>query len=94
MKYAKHIPENTSPASAPNDQIAILISPSGRFAFFTAKTRHTNAKMIPIPQSVPKTVRRMLSDRVKSFQKNVKFWISTQIPLMLLIATDKEFLSH
>ena len=92
MKYAKHMPENTSPASAPNDQIAILSSPSGRFAFFTAKTRQTIAKMIPIPQSVPNTARRMLSDRVDSFQKNVGYWISTQMPLMVLIATEGEFL--
>lgn len=71
MKYAKHMPEKTSPASAPNDQIAIFSSPSGLFAFFTAKTRQTIAKMMPIPQSVPKTVSMILSDRREPFQKIV-----------------------
>ena len=92
MKYAKHMPEKTSPASAPNDQIAILSSPSGRFAFFTAKMRQTIAKMTPIPQSVPNTESKKLSDRVESLQKNVGNWISAQMPLMLLKSTDKEFL--
>jgi hypothetical protein len=70
MKYAKHMPEKTSPASAPNDQSAILSSPSGLLALFTARTRQTIAKMIPMPQSVPKTVRSKLSDSGGSFQKN------------------------
>lgn len=69
MKYAKHMPENTSPARAPNDHIAILTSPSGLFAFFTAKTRQMTAKMTPIPQSALKTASKMLSDRDDSFHK-------------------------
>ncbi len=72
MKYAKHMPEKTNPANAPNDQIAILSSPSGLFAFLNAKTRQTIAKMIPIPQSVPKTVSKILSDRNESFQ--IRIW--------------------
>ena len=63
MKYAKHMPEKQSPASAPNDQSAILSSPSGFLALFTAKTRQIAATMSPAPVRVPKMMRRMLSGR-------------------------------
>jgi hypothetical protein len=68
MKYAKHMPEKTNPAKAPNDHNAIFTSPSGFLAFLTAKTRHTVATMRPIPQSVPNTASKILSGRKCPFQ--------------------------
>ena len=72
MKYAKHMPEKTRPASAPNDQNAILSSPSGLFAFLKAKTRHTVATISPIPVRMPKTMRSKLSGRRGSF---LQYWL-------------------
>jgi hypothetical protein len=72
MKYAKDMPEKTRPASAPKDQNAILSSPSGFFAFFTAKTRHKAATMSPIAVSVPKSMRSRLSGRAGSL---LQFWL-------------------
>ena len=68
-KYAKDIPANTNPARAPKDQNAILSSPSGFLAFFTAKARHIAAMTTPAAERVPKTVRSMLSVRGRSFPR-------------------------
>ena len=73
MKYAKHMPENTSPARAPNDQKAILSSPSGFLAFFNAKMRQAAATTTPMAVRVPKTVRIMLSDRICSLSLSERF---------------------
>jgi hypothetical protein len=67
MKYAKDIPALTSPARAPNDQNAILSSPSGFLAFFIAKTRQITANKTPSAVTLPKTISRILSDRRTSF---------------------------
>ena len=61
MKYAKHIPAKTNPASAPNDHNAIFNSPSGFLAFFTAKMRQSVANSTPMAVNVPKTMRSRLS---------------------------------
>ncbi len=62
------MPAKTSPASAPNDQKAILSSPSGFFAFFSAKIRQRVANSAPMTVKVPKMMSKILSGRRVSFQ--------------------------
>jgi len=62
-KYAQHMPAKTSPASAPKDQSAILSSPSGVFAFLTAKYRQTPATTRAMTERTPNTLKRILSGR-------------------------------
>ena len=62
-KYAQHMPAKTSPASAPKDQSAILSSPSGLFAFLTAKYKQTAAMTRAMTERTPNTLKRMLSGR-------------------------------
>jgi hypothetical protein len=69
-KYAKDIPAPTSPAKAPNDQKAILSSPSGFRAFFIANTRQITAKMTPSAVTLPKTISKILSGRRCSFHRD------------------------